>query len=72
MPLTKLFSRALHKLLVGFDEDHHQAVQEVATSKSNKHHRLQLDHLVPLDAISQCNTLESHSLAMDSHSCKHK
>ena len=26
MPLTKLFSRALHKLLVGFDGDHHQAI----------------------------------------------
>jgi len=24
MPLTKLFSRAPHKLLVGFDGDHHQ------------------------------------------------
>ena len=33
---------------------------------------LQLDHLVPLDAISQCIALESHSLAIDSHSCKHK
>jgi hypothetical protein len=26
MPLTKLFSRALHKLLADFDGDHHQAV----------------------------------------------
>ena len=26
MPLTKLFSGAPHKLLVGFDGDHHQAV----------------------------------------------
>ena len=26
MPLTKLFSRAPHKLLAGFDGDHHQAV----------------------------------------------
>jgi hypothetical protein len=26
MPLTKLFSEALHKLLAGFDEDHHQAI----------------------------------------------
>ena len=26
MPLTKLFSRASHKLLVGFDGDHHQAI----------------------------------------------
>jgi hypothetical protein len=33
---------------------------------------LQLEHLVPLDAISQCNTLESYSLAIDSHTCKHK
>ena len=32
---------------------------------------LQHEYLVPLDAISQCNTLE-HSLAIDSHSCKHK
>ena len=33
---------------------------------------LQLDHLVPLDATSRCNVLESHSLAIGSHSCKHK
>jgi hypothetical protein len=33
---------------------------------------LQLDHLVPLDATSRCNALESHSLALGSHSCKHK
>ena len=26
MPLTKLFSRAPHKLLEGFDRDHHQAI----------------------------------------------
>ena len=26
MPLTKLFSGAPHKLLVGFDRDHHQAI----------------------------------------------
>jgi hypothetical protein len=26
VPLTKLFSGALHKLLAGFDGDHHQAV----------------------------------------------
>jgi hypothetical protein len=26
MLLTKLFSRAPHKLLVGFDGDHHQAI----------------------------------------------
>ena len=26
MPLTKLFSGAPHKLLVGFDGDHHQAI----------------------------------------------
>ena len=26
MPLTKLFSRAPHKLLAGFDGDHHQAI----------------------------------------------
>jgi hypothetical protein len=33
---------------------------------------LQLDHLVPLDALSRCNALESHSLAIESYSCKHK
>jgi hypothetical protein len=33
---------------------------------------LQLNHLVPLDATSRCNALESHSLAIGSHSCKHK
>ena len=26
MPLTKLFSEAPHKLLAGFDGDHHQAI----------------------------------------------
>jgi hypothetical protein len=26
MPLTKLFSGALHKLLEGFNGDHHQAI----------------------------------------------
>jgi hypothetical protein len=26
MPLTKLFSEAPHKLLAGFDRDHHQAI----------------------------------------------
>jgi hypothetical protein len=26
MPLTKLFSGAPHKLLIGFDGDHHQAI----------------------------------------------
>jgi hypothetical protein len=73
MPLTKLFSRALHKLLAGFDGDH-------ATKPSRRWKPprvtsttgLQLDHLVPLDATSQCNALESHSLAIGSHSCKHK
>jgi hypothetical protein len=33
---------------------------------------LQLDHLVPLDATLRCNALESHSLTIGSHSCKHK
>jgi hypothetical protein len=33
---------------------------------------LQHDHLVPLDATSRCNALESHSLAIGSHFCKHK
>ena len=33
---------------------------------------LQHDHLVPLDATSRCNELESHSLSIESHSCKHK
>jgi hypothetical protein len=73
MPLTKLFSAAPHKLLAGFDGDH-------ATKPSRRWQPprvtsttgLQLDHLVPLDTTSQCNTLESHSLAIGSHSCKHK
>jgi hypothetical protein len=73
MPLTKLFSRAPHKLLVGFNGDH-------ATKPSRRWQPLrvtsttglQLDHLVPLDATSQCNALESHSLTIGSHSCKHK
>jgi hypothetical protein len=71
MPLTKLFSRSPHKLLAGFDGDH-------ATKPSRRWQpprvtsitSLQLDHLVPLDATSQCNALESHSLAIGSHSCK--
>ena len=33
---------------------------------------LQLNHLVPLDTTSRCNALESHSLAIRPHSCKHK
>jgi hypothetical protein len=33
---------------------------------------LQLDHLVSLNATSRCNPLESHSLTIRSHSCKHK
>ena len=33
---------------------------------------LQLDHLMPLDATSRCNTLESHSLVIGLHSCKQK
>jgi hypothetical protein len=33
---------------------------------------LQLNHLVSLDVTSWCNTLESHSLAIGSHSCKNK
>ena len=72
MPLTKLFSRAPHKLLAGFDEDHHQVVRRWQPPRVTSTTGLQLDHLVPLDAISQCNALESHSLAIDSHSCKHK
>jgi hypothetical protein len=32
---------------------------------------LQLDHLVPLDATSWCNALESHSLVIALHSCEH-
>jgi hypothetical protein len=35
IPLAKLFSGVSHKFLAGFDGDH-QAVWEVATSKSNK------------------------------------
>jgi hypothetical protein len=33
---------------------------------------LQLDHLVPLDAITQCNTLEITHFAIGSHPCKCK
>ena len=33
---------------------------------------LQLDHLVPLDAITQCNTLEIAHFVIGSHPCKHK
>jgi hypothetical protein len=53
MPLKKLFSRAQHKLLVGFDRDHTtkpsrrwQPLRVTSTTG------LQLDHLVPLDATS--------------------
>jgi hypothetical protein len=35
IPLAKLFSGVSHKFFAGFDGDH-QAVWEVATSKSNK------------------------------------
>jgi hypothetical protein len=73
MPLTKLFSGAPHKLLTGFNGDH-------ATKPSRRWQLprvtsttgLQLDHLLSLDATSQCNVLESHSLTIGSHSYKHK
>jgi hypothetical protein len=39
VPLTKSFSGAPHKLPCVFRRrSHHQAIKEVATSKSNKHH----------------------------------
>ena len=53
MPLIKLFSEAPHKLLAGFDGDHHQAIYEVATSKSNKHHRL----ATRLPSATRCNLM---------------
>ena len=33
---------------------------------------LQLDHLVPLDAITQCNALEIAHFVIGSHFCKHE
>jgi hypothetical protein len=73
MILIKLFSRAPHKLLAGFDGDHAtkpsrrwQPLRAMSTTG------LQLDHLVPLDATSRCNTQESHSIAIRLHSCEHK
>jgi hypothetical protein len=57
-----------------------QALTETTTKQSRRWQPprvtsttgLQLDHLVPLNATSRSNTLESHSLAIGSHSCKHK
>ena len=40
MPLTITSSEHHTIFFASFDEDHHQAVLEVATSKSSKHHRL--------------------------------
>ena len=57
MPLTKHFSGAPHKLLAGFDGDHHQAVYEVATSKSNKHHRL----ATRSPSATRCNLIMQHT-----------
>jgi hypothetical protein len=73
MPLIKLFSGASHKLLMGFNGDH-------ATKTSRRCQPLrvtsttgmQLNHLMPLDAITQCNALEITHFAIGSHSCKHK
>jgi hypothetical protein len=64
IPLTKPFFRAMHKLLACFDGDH--------TTKPSRRWQpprvtsitgLQLNHLVPNDATSQCNcTKITHSL----------
>jgi hypothetical protein len=63
----------MHNLLACFNgATIHQAVLEVATSKSNKHTGLQHEHLGPLDAISQSNALDSQSHAIDLQSRKHK
>jgi hypothetical protein len=73
MPLTKLFSRAPHKLLAGFDGDHaSKPSRRWQPPRVRSTTGLQLDLLVPLDATSRCNALESHSLTIGSHSCNHK
>jgi hypothetical protein len=60
MPLTKLFSRALHKLLAGFDGDHAtKPYRRWQPPRVTSTTGLQLDHLVPLNATSRCNALES-------------
>jgi hypothetical protein len=67
MPLTKLFSGALHKLLAGFDGDHTTKLsRRWQPLKVTSTTSLQLDHLVPLDTTSRCNALESHRLTIGS------
>ena len=60
IPLTKLFSGAPHNLLAGFDRGTATKLSRRwqpprVTSTTGMQH----EHLVSLDAISQCNALES-------------
>ena len=55
MPLTKLFSGAPHKLLVGFDGEHHHPSRRWQPPRVTSTIGLQDDHLVPLDVTSRCN-----------------
>jgi hypothetical protein len=73
IPLTNLplehhtiFSRASTELKATKPSRRWQPPRVTSTTS------LQHNHLVPLDATSRCNALESHSLAIGSHSCKHK
>jgi hypothetical protein len=60
MPLTKLFSGAPHKLLAGFNRDHTtKPSRRWQPPRVTSTTRLQFEQLVPLDAVSQCNALES-------------
>jgi hypothetical protein len=64
IPLTKLFFGAPHKLLAGFDGDHHQVgSRRWQSPRVISTTGLQDDHLVPLDATTRCNrTRIAHSL----------
>ena len=55
MPLTKLFSGAPHKLLAASTKTTTKPSRRWQPPRVTSTTSLQLDHLVPLDAISRCN-----------------
>ena len=55
IPLTKLFSEAPHKLLLGFNGDTTKPSRRWQPPRVTSTTGSQHDHLVPLDATSRCN-----------------
>jgi hypothetical protein len=51
---------------------HHQAIRRWRPPRVTNTVGLQLDHMVLLNAITQCKALEITHFAIGSHSCKHK